>query len=82
MSNVVQFWEADGKGEALIREYRVKVLQAIADAALARPSRCVLVTLSDTGRPRTDVIELWRKPGYHSSTGDGPGLLNMWKPYI
>ena len=81
MSTVVQFWEADGpRGEALIREYKVKVMQAISDAAMARPERCVLVLLQDTRGKRVD--ELWRKPGYVSGTGHGPGLLNRMKSFI
>lgn len=78
MATIVQMWEADGpNGEALIREYRRKVMDALADAANARPARCVLVTYYDTREPEK-YVELWRKPGYRSGTGEGPGLLQQW----
>lgn len=82
MSTVLQFWEPDGpNGEALIKEYRVHVMQAMIDAAMIRPSRCCLVTLHDT-RGNRDV-ELWIKPGYRSGTCTGQrGTLNVLKDHI
>lgn len=83
MSTMVEFWEADGQGEALIRSQRCKVMDALAQAATARPTRCVLVTLKDT-RPNLPEVWLWVKPGYRSSTipPASVGLLNQWKPNI
>lgn len=82
MSTLIQFWRADGpNGEALITERRTKVLSAVIEAATARPSDCVLVTLADT-RPESPFVDLWRRPGYISATGKGPGLLNNLKSHI
>jgi hypothetical protein len=84
MSTIVEFWCADSNdGEALIRDQRCKVMDALAQAATARPQSCVLVTFRDT-RPSIPEVRLWIKPGYSSSTiGAGEyGVLNIWKPHI
>ena len=81
MSTLIQYWQADGPGgETLIREYPAKIMDILQQAIYARPERCVLVMLHDT-RGKRDV-ELWRRPGYSSATGSGPGLLQVWKKDI
>lgn len=81
MAISIQFWASDGpKGEKLIFERQCKVFDALASAATGRPACCVLVLMHDTRGKRT--VEIWRKPGYESETGSGPGVLNVWKKHI